>query len=235
MAGFWVTGDCHGDHDGRKLGSDKFPEGTVCCRDDVIAVTGDFGYWWDSSKRDHYWRKWLSEKKYTIVFVDGNHENFPMMERSEQVVKFGNVCNQLLDNVYWLRRGKVYDINGVSVFAFGGAQSTDKAHRVNYITWWSEEVPSHAEFYAAEEELDKFGWQVDVVLTHTAPITIARELVPCGNPEQDPTEHMLASFYERLAFKKWYFGHFHMDQRMPSDHRMVACYNEIRSVKRELA
>ena len=236
MAGFWITGDCHGDHDGKKLGTDKFPEGTLCDRSDVIAVTGDFGYWWNSSKSDHYWRKWLAQKKYTIVFVDGNHENFPMMERSEQVVKFGNTCNQLLDNVFWLRRGKVYEINGVKCFAFGGAMSTDKAHRTTYIDWWPEEQPSHAEFYAAEEELDKHNWDVDIVITHTAPLKIARELYVfrAGNEEQDPTEHMFSSFYERLKFKKWYFGHFHVDQRMPSDHRMVCCYNEIRHVKNEL-
>lgn len=234
MAGFWVTGDCHGDYDGKKLGSKKFPEGTVCGREDVIAVAGDFGFWWNSSKNDIYWRKWLASKPFTIVFVDGNHENFPLMERSEQVEKFGNVCNRLLDNVYWLRRGKVYDINGWKTFCFGGAMSRDKAHRTTYIDWWPEELPTHAEFYAAEEELDRHGWNVDVVLTHTCPITFARDLVAVAAPEQDPTEHMFQSFYERLQFKKWYFGHFHMDQRMPEDHRMVACYNEIRNVYREI-
>ena len=49
-------------------------------KDDYVIICGDFGYW-DDSGEQRYWRKWLTEKSFTLLWVDGNHENYDMLKR----------------------------------------------------------------------------------------------------------------------------------------------------------
>ena len=75
----YVTGDIHGDLsdlDNRNIGRLK--------KDDVLIVTGDFGFIWDNSKSELKNIKKLSKKKFTILFVEGVHENFELLERFEE-------------------------------------------------------------------------------------------------------------------------------------------------------
>ena len=44
-------------------------------KDDYVIICGDFGYW-DESKEQKYWLKWLDGKPFTTLWVDGNHENY---------------------------------------------------------------------------------------------------------------------------------------------------------------
>jgi hypothetical protein len=77
----------------------------------------------------------------------------------------------------------------------------------------------------AEENLKTAGCKVDYVLTHTAPqeaINVFKHRLPFGNldPQDDkyfdlksadPTVKMLGAIREQILFKKWYFGHFHLE------------------------
>lgn len=47
-----------------------------------MIVCGDFGLIWDMkpSRAEEYWMKWLSEKPWITLFVDGNHENFDRLK-----------------------------------------------------------------------------------------------------------------------------------------------------------
>ena len=72
----FVTGDCHGDY--RKLSSTAFREQKEMDRQDFVIVCGDFGYW-DRSRQEEYWMDWLARKDFTLLFVDGNHENYDLL------------------------------------------------------------------------------------------------------------------------------------------------------------
>ena len=74
----FITGDCHANF--HKFSSAAFPMQKEMTRDDIVIVCGDFGIWHDNNE-ERYWRKWMSKKNFTIVFVDGNHENFDMLGR----------------------------------------------------------------------------------------------------------------------------------------------------------
>ena len=65
-----VTGDTHGEFE--RLGSKHFPGGPG----DYLIICGDFGGVWDTSHQEQYWRKWLSQKPFTTLFIDGNHANY---------------------------------------------------------------------------------------------------------------------------------------------------------------
>ena len=46
---------------------------------DYVVIAGDFGGLWDGSQKDQYWLDWLNKKPFTTLFVDGNHENFDLL------------------------------------------------------------------------------------------------------------------------------------------------------------
>jgi len=67
----YVTGDVHGDL-GRFKGkavARKLKKG------DYLIVCGDLGFFWNDSREERKARKWLSRRKYTILFVEGTHDN----------------------------------------------------------------------------------------------------------------------------------------------------------------
>ena len=72
----YITGDCHGDY--RRFSAKRFPEQKEMTKDDCVIICGDFGFW-SYDKEQLWWRKWLEEKPFTTLWVDGNHENFDLL------------------------------------------------------------------------------------------------------------------------------------------------------------
>lgn len=120
----YVTGDCHGDFS--RFSSKRFPDQKEMTKDDYVIVLGDFGLWHDT-KSERYWLRWLNDKPFTTLFVDGNHENFDRLYSDEfPVVNFhGGKAHQIRDHIFHLMRGYVFDLEGKTFFSFGGASSHD--------------------------------------------------------------------------------------------------------------
>ena len=73
----YITGDTHADFS--RFLIDKFPIQKEMSKDDYVIICGDFGGIWTFEKeniREKYSLDYLNEKKFTTLFVDGNHENF---------------------------------------------------------------------------------------------------------------------------------------------------------------
>ena len=64
----YITGDTHGEF--KRFGSNYFD----AAKGDYVIICGDFGNLWDNSNTEQYWRKWLREKPFTVLFIDGNQE-----------------------------------------------------------------------------------------------------------------------------------------------------------------
>ena len=134
-------------------------------------------------------------------------------------------------------RGQVYDIEGLKVFTFGGASSHDikdgilepgdpkikrwnrdytKLFRINKKSWWDRELPSVSEMEEGRQNLEKVNWKVDYVLTHcTSASTTA--LIGDSYYSQDILTHYLQEIKEKLTYKKWFFGHHHMDKQITAE------------------
>ena len=56
-----------------------FPEQKTMTKNDFVIICGDFGCIWGGDKTDKYLLKTLGEKPFTTLFVDGNHENFDLL------------------------------------------------------------------------------------------------------------------------------------------------------------
>ena len=219
----FVTGDTHADIDIGKLSVKNFPRQKDLSKSDYLIVCGDFGLVWDGSSREMWWQDWLTEKNFTTLWIDGNHENFDILREFPLTKKFGGVVREIAPDIFHLDRGQVLTIDKKKIFVMGGARSHDKEYRIEHISWWEQEMPSRDEMDRAIESLDKHQWKVDYVLTHCAPRSIQSMLADWY--ENDPLVSFLERVRQDLDFKHWYFGHYHLDKRI--NDKFTALYNEI--------
>lgn len=222
----FATGDIHGEHDIQKLSGKNWPEGKKLHKSDFLLIAGDFGLVWyppahPRATEQQYWLKWLSEKPWTTLFVDGNHENFDLLDRYDIGQKWGGKVSKIAESVFRLHRGQTFDIDGKKLWSFGGGYSYDKAIRTPGLSWWPQEIPNYREMTEGMQTLEKIDYAVDLVLTHTAPSTVAA-LALCQVPSKCDEPHNggergLRDYFETIATRlklndKWIFGHFHIDQ-----------------------
>ena len=121
----YITGDTHGDFS-RFSAKRLRRAGMELTQEDYIIICGDFGLCWAKDKTFEYHCKNFEEKPYTILWVQGNHENYDMIgEYPLEEWHGGKVRHIIRDKVILLERGQVFEIEGKSFFAFGGASSHD--------------------------------------------------------------------------------------------------------------
>ena len=173
----YITGDIHGNP--QRLSNANFPAGKQLTKEDYVIILGDFGLIWDykgESKYEKYWLDWLDERPFTTLFIDGNHENYDRLIEYPEEYWNGGWVQKIRPSVIHLMRGEIFNINGKTIFAMGGAASHDisdgvlkiddprikqwskdpfKMFRVNHVSWWEQEVPSISERIHAVENLAK--------------------------------------------------------------------------------
>lgn len=226
----FITGDIHGYIDIGKLCSKEWPEGLSLTKNDYLIIPGDFGLLWsEPAKKDEiFWLKWLTDKPWTTLVIDGNHENHNLLAKLEEVEKFGSIVGKVTDSIFHLKRGYIYTIEGKKIFTFGGAESTDKVckilqpngkfkifERVDGKDWWSGELPQEEEKNRAWENLKKENYKVDIIIAHTFPqrfISMYESILKFSTGRiNDPTSIFLEEITDVVKFDKFYGGHFHDD------------------------
>lgn len=247
----YITGDCHADW--RKFSTESFPEQKDMTRDDFVIVCGDFGLWHDNST-EQWWFKWFEEKNFTLLFVDGNHENFDRLYGNEfEVVDFhGGKAHKIRENIYHLMRGYIFELEGKKFFAFGGASSHDindgilnledyndekgliktynkltragKLVRINHLSWWQEEMPSDEEMEFGKQNLADNENKVDYIISHCCPQTVAA-LLSRGYYKSDKLTDYFNEIKENTSFNKWFFGHYHDDTQILEN--FILLYHQI--------
>lgn len=74
----YITGDTHGDF--TRFSAKRLRRtGMELTKEDYIIICGDFGLCWAKDKTFEYHCKNFAEKPYTILWVQGNHENYDMI------------------------------------------------------------------------------------------------------------------------------------------------------------
>ena len=218
----YLTGDTHIPIDISKLNTTNFPEQKQMTRDDYVIVLGDFGLLWHEDKEYRHWLKWLREKPFTILWIDGNHENHDWIRSLPVETWHGGKIHRIADNIFHLMRGQVFDIEGKRFLTMGGAQSTDKKFRLEGKSWWAGEVPSEVEGFEAMQNLQKLhaaGETVDYVLTHTCPRFLV-SIMFAAYDNCDPTTRLLDAIHleVRDEITGCYFGHWHEDSDLEKYH-----------------
>jgi predicted phosphodiesterase len=217
----YITGDTHGEEnaftEAQRPGEWKIGEG------DYLIVCGDFSYVFLNTPEERArLNKIEREKPYTILFCDGNHENHAELNSLPVEMWHGGKVHRVRENIIHLMRGQIYEIEGKKFFVMGGELSHDRARRTLGYSYWTEELPSESEYEEARQNLKNAGMCVDYIITHGAPRTVVQHYL-----HQVPDEHErdLLNFLDWVMFdveyKKWFFGHFHLDKEITAKLRCV--------------
>jgi predicted phosphodiesterase len=232
----YTIGDIHGNPN--LISSSNWAEAKNLTEEDIVIFLGDFGLYWDDppSKEEEYWLNWLASKPYTIAFVDGNHENFDLINKLPEEKKWDGkvgVDHRFGGDIYHLKRGEIYEIQGKKILTIGGALSIDKHLRSEGFSWWPEELWSKSEEENCLDNLDTVNWKVDYVLAHTCPDSCIYYVIDGVSEKfRDPTARFFEFVSNKLEFKEFRFGHFHCDREFTdkSGDRYICQYKVIKEI-----
>ena len=228
----FVCGDTHGLHDIGKLDYFAKTGGKDLTKDDYVVQLGDWGGFWGTpgGEREQSIVNRYYAYPWTTLVVDGNHDNHVRLQAMKQIDMFGGKVSEIVENVYYLRRGHVFNLGGKKIFVMGGGYSIDKDWRVPGESWWHQEIPSDEEFEFALSNLKVIDYKPDYVFTHSPPRSIidmlsrdemTMKLTP--NLEwkaklEDGCSVGLQRIYDQIEFKEWHCGHMHIDLELEKFH-----------------
>lgn len=226
----YITGDTHGDF--RKVA--RFCKKMQTSKEDILIILGDAGINYYGHEQDKHKKKYLESLPITIFAIHGNHEMRPQTIPTYHEADWNGGKVYMEDNyphILFAKDAELYGLNGLLTFVVGGAYSVDKNYRLLHgLNWWSDEQPSE---HKAKEKLEEIGWEVDVVLTHTAPLKYepTEVFLPMINQNlvDKSTEQWLDSIEERLGYQKWYCGHYHTIKKIDKIEFMYDNFDEFPS------
>ena len=213
----YATGDCHGNF--RRFQPEYFPEQAGMTKNDMVIIAGDFGGVWFGDSRDDETLDWLERLPFTLAFVCGNHENYDALERYPVADWHCGKVHRIRPHVLHLMRGQIFELESYRFFTMGGAKSHDTNHRINHISWWRQELPSDEEYIEALQNLERYNWQVDYIITHCAPTCIA--LMGSRHNEADRLTDFLQDVQKRAKYHYWLFGHYHDNKAVDEKHILL--------------
>lgn len=229
----YITGDIHREQDIHKINPREFEAGNHLTDQDYVIICGDFGCIWDGGDGDRFWLKWLESLPWNTLFIDGNHENFDVLNTYPIIDWHGGKVHQIRSNVFHLMRGEVYTIDSFTFFTFGGAYSHDVMYRTEHVNWWKDELPTHMETENAIKNLEAHQWKVDYVLSHDVyashPFSKRYEvsLSPYGKEYVD-IHSFLELIHAKLEYLDWFCGHYHGDYLYENKNkRCITLFNHV--------
>lgn len=242
----YITGDTHGDF--KRFSKKCLSEKLTPTEEDYIIVCGDLGLCWERDKTFEYNCDFFAAKAFTLLWVQGNHENYNMIEKYPLEEWHGGLVRHIVrDKVILLERGQVFELEGKKIFTFGGASSHDiqggvlnrndcdyddqriKAirsglpFRVLDESWWKQELPTEAEMAEGMKNLQEHDFKVDYVISHCCATGVQNILDkgPGHLYEADVLTDYFDTIEEKLNYKRWFFGHYHMDREVDEKHTLL--------------
>lgn len=228
---FYLTGDCHGTF--KKI--EFFVRRHKTTKEDILVILGDAGINYYLDKRDIKIKKELEKLPLTLLVIHGNHEARPQaLDTYHEREWRGGIVYYEEDfpSLLFAKDGEIYDFDGESAIALGGAYSVDKWFRIRVgKPWFQDEQPSKESKQYAEKQLEERKWEVDYIFSHTCPeYMMPTDLFLRGLDQSTvdrTTEIWLEEIAKKTKFRKWYFGHFHANRKY-TDYEML--YYEIKKV-----
>ena len=180
-------------------------------------ILGDGGFMWPGNRKtDMFNYEVLAYRHFPVLCVIGNHEPIlGMSDVPETDIGIGETVYQInaAPFVAYLKRGKVYTIDGFKFLILGGALSVDKDERKSN-EWWEKEYWTDEEKYNLFKLLE-YEKTFDCVLSHTGPNRINKLLF--NNPEysfrlmHDEVARLNDQIDRQIHYSEWWCGHWHRD------------------------
>lgn len=215
-----LTGDTHGRFDRIAPAVRQYGLGG----EDTLIILGDAGFNYDGNLLGDAEKKAaVNGLGVTVLCIHGNHEMRPatLGTYREKQWRGGAVWYEPeWPNLLFAKDGEVYDIEGRRFLVLGGAYSVDWLYRFMRNPydpkWWKDEQPDEVIKAHAARTLERVGWRVDVVLSHTCPEKYAPVEAYLPGLDQSrvdrSTEKWLDGIEGRLDYRLWYCGHWHIEK-----------------------
>lgn len=211
----YITGDIHGSIN-RILETVGVYHTT---RNDLLIILGDVGFNYYLDSRDIDFKQQVVELPITLLCIHGNHEERPENISTYQQIDFcGDTAyyEPEYPNLIFAKDGSIYELNGAKTLILGGAYSVDKYYRLmKGWNWFESEQITDKRKAEIEQILDKAGWSVDYVLSHTCPYDTRPTHLFLRGIDQSLVDSSMEVWFQKIAdrldFKHWYFGHYHDD------------------------
>lgn len=211
----YLTGDTHGDI--TRFNDKKFKK---LKKNDFLIVCGDFGFIWDGSKREKRILKHLGKMKYHILFVDGCHENYNLLNQYPVTEWNGGKVQVISGRLMHLMRGSIFKFGDTKILAFGGGRSDDIDIRKETNSWWKNELPVIDEINLSKDNLTKNDNIVDYIVTHEPPASL-REFLQIDNGQITEMGAYFDELRTECRFKRWYFGKCHINKYIPKQYQAI--------------
>lgn len=215
----YITGDTHGDITRFKQFKAIFPK----YRHHLL-VCGDFGFVWNNSEQEKKRLGKLEKLDCNILFVEGTHDNLDLLSGYPLEEYCGGKVRRIAKNVFWMQRGELFNIEGVTVFAMGGGESSDADEREEGVNWWRGELPSVSEIESAWNTIEKVEDGVDIIITHHNP-RLELGLIDAQRQTINALGVFLSEVAKTVNYRHWYFGKDHVDKTVSP--RMTAVFEKI--------
>lgn len=193
----------------------------------IIMQLGDFGIWDHTPGGIKFLDMIddaLEDRDMTLIFCDGNHENFDSL-LALPVSDDG--FRRVRKNILHAPRGHIWELYGVTFMAMGGAHSIDGPRgawpqsrgpgydrmygEFNLGAWWPQETIKVEEAYDAKEAALAYresGNEIDVLIAHDCPAGVSIPGIT-GYPAGDMNRELLADVCDAAEAKYIFCGHYH--------------------------
>ena len=195
----YLTGDTHGDIQRFKQGKLRW-----LGKKDTVVVLGDFGFVWDGSAAERKRLDRLRKRPYTVLFLDGSHENYDLLAQYPETELFGGRVQSLGGNVYHVCRGSMLELEGKTYLCFGGAESQDKDDREPGVNWWKQEMPSDEEYDTCRRNLEKVDYKGRLCADPRCTKQIF-DFTALALGESNRLHLFLDEILLKLTYEKWFF------------------------------
>ena len=219
----YITGDIHGE----VCRISRIVKKYNITPEDIIVILGDVGVNYFGNRADDLDGKAeLNRLGVPILCIHGNHEMRPETLRTYVETQWNGGAvywEKTFPNLFFAKDGEVYDLEGTKAIAIGGAYSVDKWYRLRRgYRWFPDEQPSDSIKARVERKLEEINWQIDAVFSHTCPYRyIPREAFMSSVDQStvdNSSELWLDSIAEKLHYRAWYCGHWHIEKRIDKMH-----------------
>ena len=226
----YITGDTHGSFNRIEKWCSNHSELT---RSDILIVLGDAGINYYLNDKDKALKDLISRLPITCVCVHGNHE-----ERPSNISSYKKEYVEMLDcncwvegeypNILFPEDGKM-TVHGKRFLLLGGAYSVDKWIRKMYGWKWFESEQMTDDEMSRIMSIIETENEYDFILSHTCPKKFEPTHLFLKGLDQNCVDKRMETFLdkveEKVNYQKWLFGHFHSDEVLNNNVRIV--FNDI--------
>ena len=245
MNKIYITGDLHGQIENIERFVEQNYDTHCFDGSDIMILLGDAGFNYFLNKKDDEIKAAVSKLPFTFFVIRGNHEERPGYLHEDYKhtgawgteMFFGNLVyvEAKYPKIKYAMDGpNAYKIKDYLTVIYPGAYSVDKEYRLmNGWHWFRGEQLTEEE---REWGLDfARGLEVDLVLSHTAPLEFEPRdlfLSSINQSTVDKTmEKYLQQIHETVDYKLWCWGHYHADRMYPpAEKSHVMLYKEIQDL-----